>query len=80
MNDKAKKSKLMGFKFDKSNVLNEIIRLETVCNRYQSFYKGYLPIDSYYDEMLAELEEAGIETVIKEVEVQLAEFQRKNAG
>ena len=47
--------------------------MEVVSKKYSSMYKGFLPLESYYDDFLKELEDAGIGRIIDEVNKQLEE-------
>lgn len=73
-NNEADVSPLLGFNFDNTSVRTEIAQIETVFNKYPSMYKGFQPLESYYDEFVAELEKAGVNTVIAEANRQLEEF------
>lgn len=73
-NNNAEVSKLLGFNFDNTKVRTEVAQIETVFKKYTSFYKGFLPIDSYYEDFKAELKQAGIQTVIDEANAQIQAF------
>ena len=73
LNDEAYISKLIGFSFKNDNVRDEIAQVEVVSKKYSSMYKGFLPLESYYDDFLKELEDAGIGRIIDEVNKQLEE-------
>lgn len=77
-NNNAEVSKLLGFNFDNTKVRTEIAQIETVFNKYTSFYKGFLPLDSYYEDFKAELSQAGIQKVIDEVNTQIQTFLETN--
>ena len=74
VNDEAKMSKLTGFKPDLSKIKLEISQLETVKGKYSSIQRGYDDPNNYKDAYLAELQSAGIEKVVTELQAQVDEF------
>lgn len=74
INDSAKTSPILGFSFDPEPVQSEITNVSTVVKQYESLVGGELPVDETNAEFLAQLEVAGIDKVITEMQSQIDEF------
>ncbi len=71
-NDNAVLSPLYGFSYDSSNVTNEITAITNVEEKYLTILKcGAADVDSTLEQFLAELETAGIQNVINDVQAQM---------
>ncbi len=77
-NDEAKKSPLIGFSFDTTNVRTEIGQISTVGGKYKQGSIGTEPVEAWRPAYLKELEAAGVEKVRKEVERQINEWAKNN--
>ncbi len=73
-NENAEVSPIMGFSFDNSSVRSELAMMETIYGKYTAFRKGFEPLESYYNDFVEELENAGVDRVVEEVNRQLNEF------
>lgn len=78
MNDEAKKSKLLGFTFDNSDLRTEISQIENVISKYKIVKTGAEDPDAYWDSYIAELKQAGIEKVRDELQKQVDEFLKNS--
>ncbi|WP_168119577.1 ABC transporter substrate-binding protein [Paenibacillus sp. HB172176] len=75
-NNEAKRSPLLGFVFDATNVQNEVSALNNIMNEYAGIRTGAVANTSkLVDERNAKLKAAGIETVTKEIQKQITEWQ-----
>lgn len=75
-NNNSAKSSALGFKFDTTNVINEITQLDNVCSKYQAgLESGALNPEENLPLFLKELEAAGIDTVIAEKQKQFEEWK-----
>ena len=71
-NDAAKKSAVLGFKFDTSKVTNEIAAINNVLEEFKStIYSGSVDVDEYLDKLNKKLKDQGIDRVIEEMQTQL---------
>lgn len=71
-NDTAKLSPVYGFTYDSSNVSNEITAITNVEDKYAVILKsGAADVDSTLAQFLQELESAGIQDVIDDIQTQL---------
>lgn len=78
-NDKAIKSKALGFIFDSYAVRTEVAAVTNVLEQYKlGLETGTLDPDQVYDEFIAKLKDAGIDTIIAEKQKQLDEWASKN--
>ena len=77
-NNEAEVSPIIDFTFDNMKVRTEIAQIETVYGKYTAFQYGFLPLEDYYDTFMAELDKAGVQKVIDEVNRQLEEYFSKN--
>ncbi len=78
VNKKAEVSKLLGFIFDPSNVETEISALNNVTSKYfEPLHTGKGNTDEILPKMLQEMEQIGIDKVIKEAQKQIDEFLAK---
>lgn len=78
MNDEARKSKLLGFNFNKDNLRTEVSQIENVISKYKIMNTGAEDPDAYWDSYVAELKQAGIEKVRDELKKQIEEFLSKS--
>ncbi len=74
LNDESRKSELLGFVFDNTNVRTEMAQCTTVRKEYSVMHKGAMPLEEYYDEFCKKLEEAGVEKIRKELQKQIDAF------
>ena len=71
-NDEAKKSAVLGFKFDTSKVTNEIAAINNVLEEFKStLYSGSVDVDEYLNKLNKKLKDQGIDRVIEEMQTQL---------
>lgn len=77
LNEEAKQSKLLGFNFNTENVVNEISRCTAVLDEYTGLENGSVDVKSTLNAFSKKLEEAGIDTVIAELQKQIDEFIKK---
>lgn len=76
-NDEAKMSPALGFKFDSSNVTNEIAAINNVTEEFKSIiYSGSVDTDEYLGKLNAKLKEQGIEKLINEIQTQIDEWKK----
>lgn len=78
VNEEAEKSSLLGFVFDNTNVKTYLSNISTIISEYNAIDKGVKDPDTYMDEYISRLKEAGIEKVYDEVKKQLDEYFAKN--
>lgn len=76
LNDSADRSGLSGFVLDTTNIRTEISQLESVRGEYKVVNNGSMDPAKYFDDFLKELDQAGINTIIKEVQKQVDEFAK----
>lgn len=76
-NNNSKRSALLGFNFDNSNVKSQVMQIENIVSKYKVLKTGAEPLDSYYDKYAAEMKAAGVDDVVAEVRKQLDEFLSK---
>lgn len=74
MNENATKSSLMKFDFDATPVKTEISNLTNIDKEYEVFNKGAADPETYMDEFIKKMKDAGIEKVYDEVKKQLEEY------
>lgn len=76
MSKAAAASELMGFTFDISNVENEIAAVDSAMAQYQNglMCGTYTDVDATIAAMKAEAEAAGLNTILAEVEAQVAAY------
>lgn len=72
-NNSAFTSDVTGFYLDKTNIKTELSNMQSVSDEYTDFIT-VADYDKFYAEKKAKLIEAGAETVIAEIEKQVAEF------
>lgn len=77
-NESAITSYADGFHFDNSKVEGEIREVQGVLSKYVGkFGVGVLDVDTHYPQFLQQLEEAGAQTILDEVQKQLNEWKEK---
>lgn len=75
-NNNSAKSNALGFKFDTTNVINEITQLDNVCSKYKvGLESGAFNPKETLPIFIEELKAAGIDTVIAEKQRQFEEWQ-----
>ena len=74
MNDNARKSPILGFGFDSEPVQNELVNVNTVVTEYSGMLTDERDMDELYEQFLADLEVAGVDKVIAEMQSQIDEF------
>ena len=77
--DGAIMSKLAGFTFDSAPVSTEMDMLAAAISEYmEPIYRGIVDYDENYDNAIAELKQAGLDTSIAEYQAQFSEFYHEN--
>lgn len=76
-NNNSKRSALLGFNFDNSNVKSQVMQIENIVSKYKVLKTGAEPLNNYYDKYAAEMKAAGVDDVVAEVQKQLDEFLSK---
>lgn len=77
--DGAIMSKLAGFTFDSAPVSTEMDMLAAAISEYmEPIYRGIVDYDENYDNAIAELKKAGLDTIIAEYQAQFSEFYHEN--
>ncbi len=71
-NEAATPSAISGFRFDTTPVRTEIAQIEAVVAKYSNLYD---PVETYKDQYIKELEDAGMNEIKAEAEKQLAEWE-----
>ena len=75
MNERAVPSPLYGFTFDPGNAKNEITAVSNVISKYRLIIEaGYVEPDEALDAMVRELEAAGIQNIVDDVQSQIDEW------
>lgn len=70
-NNSAKTSQLYGFIYDNSNVANEITAIQNVCDKYEAIIEaGLTDPEETVEKFNQELEQAGIQVIIDDVQQQ----------
>ena len=78
-NKNAIRSTALGFKFDSSSVQEQYDSVKGVCNKYTpGFSNGIFDVESVLPLFLQELKDAGIDTVISEIQRQFDEWRNSN--
>lgn len=77
-NEAARKSPLMGFSFDPTDVRTEIAQIATVNGKYTQGIKGFEPLSAWHPKFVEELKAAGVEKVADELERQINEWIKNN--
>lgn len=77
INDEAPASKLTGFRADFDNIKLEISQLATVKNRYVDVQNGCGNLSEYKSDYIRELNDAGLDTVVAELQRQVDEWLLK---
>jgi putative aldouronate transport system substrate-binding protein len=79
-NNNAKVKVSLGFKFDPSNVMNEITACTNVYQKYvPAFYAGSLDPETTLSKLNKEMKESGIDTIIKEKQTQIDAWLAKQS-
>ena len=74
MNEETTISEFMGFHVDTSNIRNEIIQVDNVVEKYNVMVTGSRNPDTYWNDFVQEMEQAGIHKVCDEIKKQAEEF------
>lgn len=78
-NDKATRSKAIGFVFDNAPVYDYYVAVDAVIQQYRpALLYGQVNVDEYLKEFRAELKDAGMDKVIEEKQKQLNAFLAEN--
>lgn len=78
-NDAAVNSPALGFKFDSTNVSNELAALANVIQEFRSaLFSGSVDVEEYLGKMNAKLKEQGIDRVIEEMQTQMDAWVKEN--
>lgn len=75
-NDNAKRIPTNGWDFDKKNVRNEINAITLIRKKYSMISNGSKPLESYTDDYVRELKEAGIYRVSEEANRQYKQWKK----
>ncbi len=78
INESAQKSQLIGFNPNTSEITQEIIKCNEVIGKYSVMENGTEDPSAYWNNLKAELEEAGIEKIRQELTKQAHEYLLKN--
>ena len=74
-NDAAEVSPLLGFNVDRTNIESELSSLSTVRSQYgKAYFCGAKKVDKDYDAYIKRMYDAGLQTVIDEIQRQVDEF------
>ena len=77
LNNKAKKSPLLGFVFDQSPVSSQIAQVNAVMSEYSTtIANGSIDVNEYYDEYMSRIKAAGIDEIREEVQRQIDEYKK----
>ncbi|WP_180754027.1 DUF3502 domain-containing protein [Anaerococcus octavius] len=76
--DKLVASPTLGFRVDKTNIQGELENVQATIERYYNNLKTGAFDDAYYQEFLDQLETAGIDKAIEEIQNQLDTFSSEN--
>ena len=75
-NDESVASVALGFKFDPSNVTNEIAAITNVLEEFKpALFSGSVDVEEYLGKMNAKLKEQGVDKVIEEMQRQIDEWK-----
>lgn len=74
LNAGAEVSPLMGFTYSVENVALETTNVETVVRTYTALMTGTVDVDSTIENLLADMEVAGIDTIIEDAQAQIDAF------
>lgn len=75
-NDESVASVALGFKFDSTNVTNEIAAITNVLEEFKAaLFSGSVDVDEYLEKMNTKLKEQGIDRVIEEMQSQIDEWK-----
>lgn len=75
-NDESIPSTALGFRFDPTNVTNEIAAITNVLGEFKpSLFSGSVDVDEYLGRMNAKLKEQGIDKVIEEMQKQIDQWK-----
>lgn len=75
-NDESVASVALGFKFDSSNVTNEIAAITNVLEEFKpALFSGSVDVDEYLGKMNSKLKEQGVDKVIEEMQRQIDEWK-----
>lgn len=74
LNNEATQSRLLGFNFNTENVVNEISRCTAILDEYTGLENGSVDVDVTLKAFSRKLDEAGINTIIAELQKQIDEF------
>lgn len=74
VNETAIRPSTLAFSFDSTPVKTEIAALNTLYTEYEVYNRGAADPDTYLDEFVKKMKEAGIEKVYNEVKKQLDEY------
>lgn len=79
INNESEKSTILGFTFDKnSNVKTQISNVASLTSEYEVINRGVKDPNTYMEEYLRKLKEAGIEKIYEEIQAQLKEYFAQN--
>ena len=78
LNHESTKSPLTGFSFNAENIKNEIAQVSVVISEYKFLELGVEAPKIKYDVFINKLKHAGIDTIVKETQRQIDEWQSSN--
>lgn len=74
LNEETPSSPFMGFYMDNSAIRKELVQIEKISKKYNARSTGALDPKTYWDDMVREFKEAGMDRVCEEVRRQAQEF------
>ena len=75
-NDESIASVALGFKFDTSNVTNELAAITNVLEEFKyALFSGSVDVDEYLNKMNTKLKEQGLDKVMEEMQTQIDEWK-----
>lgn len=80
VNDRAIKSKTLGFTLDTSSIVNEVANITAVVSEFRGLSNGSVDPDTNLAALAKKMDDAGIDRVISEAQKQIDEFLKKNKG
>ena len=80
LNETARKSKLLGFTLDTTNIVNEVANLGAIHAEFNGLAKGSVDTETTLEAYKKKMTEAGIDKVMEEAQRQINEFLKNNKG
>ncbi|MBQ3038703.1 MAG: ABC transporter substrate-binding protein [Clostridia bacterium] len=73
-NESSETDALFGFTFSNEKVKTEVSQISQVIQKHPSLKTGAEPVEAYWDSMIQEIKNAGVDKVIAEAQAQVDEF------